>query len=111
MGERTSGMGADGRRAVIEPYLTDTCIIVTQTRDEFGRITETDSTPIKCRRESINALVTTDGGEEILATDKIIMKQQALDNDQKIKLDGRKFKILKVSRPKAWYYNIIEVYL
>lgn len=81
--------------------LINTCDLVNETKDKWGRITATVVTAgVPCRIEHGYRTVVDFKGEERLATAVVFFKSgQAISQDTRVRINGRDHGILDIQRP------------
>jgi|WetSurSiteA1Bulk_404760.scaffolds.fasta_scaffold00047_42 hypothetical protein len=96
---------------MIRAYSVDIVYQVRELRDQYNAITSTQLTEIRCRVAFKRKRIVNSVGEELISEKQIIMLDRDLHEDDKIRIDGRDWKIMKIDRPKDFSWQYIEVYL
>ena len=90
---------------MINIYLTDTVThISTTVIDEWGEPTEVE-TDISCKIEWQTQYIKNDQGEDILSYAHLWLAVQDIDQEDLLKIDTRRYKILKIAKPVDWTLN------
>jgi hypothetical protein len=96
---------------MINAYLTDTVEIITTTRDEWQNpLYETiESVPARIVYKTRRLL--TAAGEDVVSERTIMIQHRTLDHGAIIKIDGIRWAILLIQKPKDFTWQFIEVIL
>jgi hypothetical protein len=90
---------------VINIYLTDTVTHISTTAiDQWGEPTESESN-ISCKIEWETRYIKDEMGTDILSTAHLWLAVQDIDQEDLLKIDGRRYRILKISKPVDWTVN------
>lgn len=96
---------------MIRAYFVDSVYQVRELRDQWGAISSTQLFEIQCRIAFKRKRIINSQGEELISEKQIIMLDRDLHEDDKIRIEGRDWKIMKINRPKDFRWQYIEVFL
>jgi len=96
---------------MINAYLTDTVEIITTTRDELMNPIYENVETVPARIVYKTRRLLTAAGEDVVSERTIQMQDRKLDHGAIIKIDGIRWAILLIQKPKDFSWQFIEVIL
>ena len=96
---------------MIKAYLVDRVSLLREHRDEYGEIISTDITELICRVDWKRRKIVTAHGEELMSEALIMLEARDIHEDDKIRIDAKDWKILRIAKPKDFSWGFIEVYI
>lgn len=96
---------------MIKAYLVDQVSLLREHRDEYGEIISTDIEAIACRVDWKRRRITNERGEELISEALIMLESRDVHEDDKIRIDAKDWKILRIAKPKDFSWGFIEVYI
>lgn len=95
---------------MIESYLMETVLLLYRTLDGFSHLEE-NRVKVPARIEWKTRYVKNERGEEVVSKGNFLMSERTLDSDTMAEIDGTKYPIITVDRPKDFDFNVLRVYL
>jgi hypothetical protein len=96
---------------MINAYLRTTVNLRVPIKDSYGNITGYTNNLIKARWTRKDRLVSIEGGEEVISSAQIIIKNQTINNTYKVEYDSVKYAIIDVQEWKDFSVRGLEVFL
>jgi len=96
---------------MINAYLTDTVEIIEQTKDEWNEPTGETATTVPARILYKTKRILTSAGEEVQSERSAMIQDRALDHGALLEIDGIRWAILKIEKPRDFTWNFIEIFL
>jgi len=96
---------------MIRAYLVDRVNVIDYTYDQWGEIATTTTTSKRARIDYRNTNVVNLNGEDVVCDKSVIMEDFNINQDAEIEIDGERFPIQSIQRPKDWTWAYLRVYL
>ncbi len=99
---------------MIKAYATETVHIVTETKNEWGEITDTPAVSVKAHVDWTTRKIFTDEGEEVLARGTVLVdiENEALLSEAKlIRFEGADYEIVNINRKRHFSATHLEVWV
>lgn len=97
---------------MLNSYLTDSCMIVEQTKDEWGTVQSESLVETRCRHEACNRLIRDYKGDEILSSGSVSFGAKvSIIPGRFIELGGRRYQVIRVDELKDFSVRGLKAWL
>jgi len=96
---------------MINAYLMDTVTLMLPVKNDYNEITGWTESNIKARWTRKDRVVEITGGNQVVSTAQILIKNQTITNSHRIKYGGVKYTIVDIKELKDFSNRGLEVFL